>query len=52
MMFLVCPTEILQFSAAADKFKTVKCDIIGVSVDSVYSHLSWVRDAALPPLFV
>ena len=38
----VCPTEVLNFSAAAEKFKKLNCEIFGISVDSVYVHKAWV----------
>ncbi len=39
----VCPTEIIAFSEAAAKFKEINCELIGCSVDSVFSHLQWVK---------
>ena len=39
----VCPTEIVAFSDAADKFKEKNCEIIACSVDSVFSHLAWTQ---------
>ncbi len=38
----VCPTEVLNFSAAAEKFNKLSCEIFGISVDSVYVHKAWV----------
>ncbi len=38
----VCPTEVLNFSAAAEKFNKLNCEIFGISVDSVYVHKAWV----------
>jgi len=38
----VCPTEVLNFSAAAEKFCGLNCQIFGISVDSVYVHRAWV----------
>lgn len=37
----VCPSEILAFDAAMGQFKERSCEVIGVSVDSHYSHLAW-----------
>ena len=37
----ICPTEILAFSKAAKQFADIDCAIVGVSVDSVFSHLAW-----------
>ena len=37
----VCPSEILAFDKAAAEFEKKNCQIIGVSVDSQYTHLAW-----------
>lgn len=37
----VCPTEVLNFSAVAEKFCELNCQIFGISVDSVYVHKAW-----------
>lgn len=37
----VCPSEILAFDQALEEFKKRDCDIIGVSVDSQFSHYAW-----------
>jgi alkyl hydroperoxide reductase subunit AhpC len=37
----VCPTEIIAFSDRADEFEKEGVQIIGVSVDSHFSHLAW-----------
>ncbi|KAI8471919.1 MAG: 2-cys peroxiredoxin, chloroplastic [Monoraphidium minutum] len=39
----VCPTEITAFSDAHDKFKALNTEILGVSVDSQFSHLAWIQ---------
>jgi len=39
----VCPTEIIAFSDAADKFRKMNCELIAASVDSKYSHLAWIN---------
>jgi peroxiredoxin 2/4 len=39
----VCPTEILEFSRRERDFFREDCQILGVSVDSKYSHLAWVE---------
>ena len=39
----VCPTEITAFSDSYYKFNELNCEIIGVSVDSKYSHLKWLQ---------
>ena len=37
----VCPTEILEFNSKLDEFKKRGVEVVGVSVDSHYSHLAW-----------
>lgn len=37
----VCPTEILQFSNTAAEFKKAGCEVVGVSCDSVESHMMY-----------
>jgi len=39
----VCPTEILAFSDRLDDFNKVEADVLGVSVDSKFSHLAWTQ---------
>lgn len=37
----VCPSEILAFNKRLDEFRQKNCDVIGVSVDSKFTHLAW-----------
>lgn len=37
----VCPTEIIAFSDRVQEFQNLGVEVIGVSVDSHYSHLAW-----------
>ena len=37
----VCPTEIIAFSDRVQEFQSLGVEVIGVSVDSHYSHLAW-----------
>jgi peroxiredoxin 2/4 len=39
----VCPTEIRGFNSRLEEFRKAGGEILGVSVDSVYSHRAWVR---------
>ncbi|MFN3603282.1 MAG: peroxiredoxin [Leptonema sp. (in: bacteria)] len=39
----VCPTEILAFDEMYSEFKKIGAEVIGVSVDSKYSHLAWIN---------
>ena len=40
----VCTTEFMAFAKAADEFQALGCDLIGLSIDSVFSHLAWERN--------
>ncbi|MGC9456078.1 MAG: peroxiredoxin [Halothiobacillaceae bacterium] len=40
----VCTTEFMAFAKAADKFGTLDCELLGLSIDSHYSHIAWVRN--------
>lgn len=50
----VCTSEFLAFARAADRFAALDCALLGHSVDSLFSHLAWVRalhdafDVAIP----
>lgn len=37
----VCPSEILAFNHRIEQFKALNTEVIGVSVDSHYTHLAW-----------
>lgn len=37
----VCPSEILAFNKRLADFKEKNCEVIGVSVDSKFTHLAW-----------
>ncbi|CAO3574508.1 unnamed protein product [Mortierella alpina] len=39
----VCPTEIIAFSEALDRFKGLNTAVLAASCDSHYSHLAWVN---------
>ena len=39
----VCPTEITAFSDRYEAFKSLNTEVLGVSVDSQFSHLAWVQ---------
>jgi peroxiredoxin 2/4 len=40
----VCTTEFVEFARRSDEFEALNVQLIGVSVDSVFSHIAWVRD--------
>ncbi|MEI7012545.1 peroxiredoxin [Leptospira licerasiae] len=37
----VCPTEIIEYDAKIDEFKKIGAEVLGVSVDSAFTHLAW-----------
>jgi peroxiredoxin (alkyl hydroperoxide reductase subunit C) len=37
----VCPSEIIAFDKAVAKFKAKNTEVIGISVDSHFTHLAW-----------
>ena len=39
---LVCPTELIGLSQRFDEFAAQKCELLGVSCDSVESHERWI----------
>jgi peroxiredoxin 2/4 len=39
----VCTTEFLAFAAAADDFRALNTELLGLSIDSTFSHIAWLR---------
>jgi peroxiredoxin (alkyl hydroperoxide reductase subunit C) len=39
----VCTTEFMTFTKMLDEFKALNTELIGLSVDSLYSHIAWLR---------
>ncbi|MHA1729077.1 MAG: peroxiredoxin [Promethearchaeota archaeon] len=39
----VCTTEFMTFASMADDFKAINCELIGLSIDSHYAHIAWLR---------
>ena len=39
----VCPTELIAFSDRVKEFQDLDCQVIGVSVDSHFTHLAWIK---------
>jgi peroxiredoxin (alkyl hydroperoxide reductase subunit C) len=39
----VCTSEFVALARAAPRFEAIGCALLGLSVDSLYSHLAWVR---------
>ncbi len=40
----VCTTEFIGFSKMADEFAELNTKLIGLSIDSLHSHLAWARN--------
>lgn len=39
----VCTTEFMTFASMLDEFKALNTELIGLSVDSLYAHIAWLR---------
>ena len=39
----VCTTEFVAFQRRFEEFKKLGCELIGLSIDQVFSHLKWVE---------
>ncbi|WP_067734041.1 peroxiredoxin [Novosphingobium naphthalenivorans] len=39
----VCTTEFMGFARHADEFKAMNTELLGLSIDSNYAHIAWVR---------
>jgi peroxiredoxin (alkyl hydroperoxide reductase subunit C) len=39
----VCTTEFMTFASMIDEFKALNTELVGLSVDSLYSHIAWLR---------
>ncbi|MGI6709859.1 MAG: peroxiredoxin [Bacilli bacterium] len=39
----VCTTEFMTFASMADEFEKLNTKLIGLSVDSLYAHIAWLR---------
>jgi len=40
----VCTTEFIAFAKNYDKFMALDCDLLGLSIDSNFAHIAWVRN--------
>ena len=40
----VCTTEFMAFAKLHPKLREMNCELLGLSIDSVYSHIAWVRN--------
>lgn len=42
----VCTTEFMTFGSMTQEFEKLNCKLIGLSIDSKYSHIAWLRKIA------
>ena len=40
----VCTTEFIGFAQIHDQLREMNCELLGLSIDSVYSHIAWARN--------
>ena len=39
----VCTTEFMTFASMQPEFEKLNCKLLGLSIDSTYSHIAWLR---------
>ena len=39
----VCTTEFMTFASMQPEFEALNCRLLGLSIDSTYSHIAWLR---------
>lgn len=39
----VCTTEFMTFATMMPEFEKLNCKLVGLSIDSIYSHIAWLR---------
>src|SRR5579862_2370971 len=39
----VCTTELIEFARRNPEFQALNTQLVGLSVDSVYAHIAWIR---------
>ena len=39
----VCTTEFMSFAKMAPEFEALNCQLVGLSVDGLFSHIAWLR---------
>jgi peroxiredoxin 2/4 len=40
----VCTTEFVEFAKNYENLRKLDCELLGLSIDSIFSHISWVRN--------
>lgn len=39
----VCTTEFMTFACMQDELRELNCELLGLSIDSTFSHIAWLR---------
>lgn len=39
----VCTTEFMAFGAMAQEYEALNCQLVGISIDGIHSHIAWLR---------
>ena len=39
----VCTTEFMTFASMQGEFRELNCELVGLSIDSTFSHIAWLR---------
>ncbi len=39
----VCTTEFMTFASMQDEFRKMNVELVGLSIDSIYAHIAWLR---------
>ena len=39
----VCTTEFITFASMHEEFRQLNCELLGLSIDSTFSHIAWLR---------
>ena len=39
----VCTTEFMTFATMMKEFEELNCQLVGLSIDSIFSHIAWLR---------
>jgi peroxiredoxin (alkyl hydroperoxide reductase subunit C) len=39
----VCTTEFMTFASMAEEFRALNAELLGLSIDSTFSHIAWLR---------
>jgi len=39
----VCTTEFMTFASMQEEFRALNCELVGLSIDSTFSHIAWLR---------